>query len=121
MCSRMRCVLAVVPLLVWSATAAPVEHVTCPDGPYHVQPFTLVIDQNAGTIEASGAVPEPQSVVIGPTQVEWSFMRGWAVFHRDTHMLEWDATSQYEYGRIIGHPGPHGRDWYVGKSVCAVK
>ena len=101
--------------------AAPVEHITCPEGLYHIAPFTLTIDDGARALETPAVDPEFGTVQFTAKTVEWSFMRGWAVWHRDAHVLEWDATAQYDYSVAISHPGPNPRQWYAGKVHCEVK
>lgn len=102
------------------ARAAPIEHVSCPEGVYHEKPFALTIDYGAGTLEGTDNVL-PDTLKITDKTVEWAFMRGWAVYHRDTHVLEWDATGEQEYLESIGHPGPEPSEWYQGKAQCEVK
>jgi hypothetical protein len=48
-------------------------------------------------------------------------MRGFAIYHRDSRVLEWDATAERSYLETIGHPGPQLKEWYVGKTKCETK
>ena len=105
--------LAIVP-----AAAAPVEHVVCPEGIYHTAPFSFTIDYGIKRLATSAVDPEPDTLKITRTTVEWAYMRGWAVYRRDTHILEWDATAERDYLDAIGHPGPQSRQWYRGKVQC---
>jgi len=113
--------LVILPFLTWVAAAQPVERIICPEGPYHIAPFSLSVDDSVRTLETSGVAAEPETVKITHATVEFSFMRGWAVFHRDTRVLEWDATAQYDHNSAIGYPGPHPRAWYAGTARCEVK
>ena len=110
--------IVVLAALAAAAGGAPVEHVVCPEGIYHVKPFTLAIGDK--TLEAS-VEPLPDSVIITAKTVGWTYMRGWARYHRDTHELEWNAEDELSYLQAIGHPGPQPRQWYSGKTICVAK
>jgi hypothetical protein len=62
--------LAILPFAAWSAAAAPVEQIACPEGPYHVAPFTMTVDYAAKTLQTSGADPEPDSAKFTDATVE---------------------------------------------------
>lgn len=111
----------VLPLLFLAAgCVAPgtVEHVVCPVGPYHVQPFSMTIDYGARTVRTSAIDPEPATLKFTATTVEWSFMLGWVVWHRDTHVIAWDADAERAYLEAMGKPLP--QKWHAGKAECEV-
>jgi hypothetical protein len=116
--------VALVLTLPAAASAASMVLVDCPEGPYHVRPFRMTIDTGTNAVEVPDHVelsPEPVGAPkITSATIEWSFMRGWVVFHRDTHVLEWDASAEYDYLDAIGHTPDEPRSSFAGKSQCTV-
>ncbi len=110
-------------LLASAAGAGPVERVACPEGIYHIAPFHMTIDYGAKTVmlKEAAALEPVDDPVIKDLSVEWGFMRGSAVYHRDSHLLEWDATAEYDYLDGIGHAPSEPRDSYSGKAQCVVE
>jgi hypothetical protein len=118
--------IAVAWIVVASAATSvqPVMHVTCQEGPYRIAPFHMTIDVDANTVDVLDN-PSLSSDTLGPAKttgatIEWTFMRGWAVFHRDTHVLEWDASDEYDYLDYIGQTPSDPRSTFAGASRCTV-
>jgi hypothetical protein len=112
-------------LVTGVAAADPVEHIACPEGIYHVKPFHMIIDYGARTVmlkEAPELGPQDaESLTIEGNVVQWGFMRGYIVYHRDSHTIEWDATAEYDYLSAIDHAPSEPRDSYAGKAQCEVE
>lgn len=111
-------------VLLAATSAQPVMHVTCAEGPYHIKPFAMTIDVGANRVEVVSNLSLSsdtlgESKTTGAT-TEWSFMRGWAAFHSDTHMLEWDTSAEYDYLDYIGQTPDEPRSATAGKSQCTV-
>lgn len=110
--------IIVLGLLAVGAAAAP-QQIRCDEGPYHMKPFSLTVDDQAKTLLLS--TDDADNVEITAKTVGWTFMRGFATYHRDTGILEWDARAERDYLEAIGHPGPQPYAWYQGTARCEVK
>ena len=80
----------------------------------------MTVDYGAKTVQTSGVEPEPESLTFTDTTVEWGFMRGSAIYHRDTHLFEWDTRAERWYLDMIGHPSTQPDAWFMGTATCEV-
>ena len=108
-------------LMAGTAAADPVDRIACPEGIYHIKPFHMTIDYGARTVtlkEAPGLAPQDaDALAIEGNVVHWGFMRGDIAYHRDSHILEWDATAEYDYLSTIGHAPSEPRELLCRQSA----
>lgn len=86
-----------------------------------VASFVMTIDFEAKDIDVPYATrfsPDPDTVEITATSVQWSFMRGFIKFDRRTGVLDWDTTSDYDYLEAIGQPSDLPEANFKGRMRC---
>jgi len=105
-----------------SARAGPVGKFVCDrlsGGP--VSSFAMTVDFDTKAIEvpsSTGFQPDPDSVEITETSVQWSFMRGFIDFDRRTGELDWDTTAEYDYLEAIDQPSGKPESNFRGRMQC---
>ena len=103
--------------------AGNVERFTCHrlSGGRFVRAITLTFDYAAKTVATSPDglfEPVPDTIEVTDAKVDWGYMRGYAVFDRRTHVLDWDATAEYDYLDAISQTPAQSRDDFKGRMQC---
>jgi hypothetical protein len=104
--------------LAGAASAGPVLNVECSEGVYHQKPFAFTVDLGTGEVTNDSLYMTIIPGGLTETEITFGYMRGNAVFHRNTRVLEWDARGQYEYEAAIGHPPTVPIETFMGSAVC---
>jgi hypothetical protein len=114
--------LAVLCLCGSSASAGAVDRFFCArvsGGP--ISSFAMTIDYDAKRVELPDGADlrvDPDTVKVAGDRIEWSFMRGFAMFDRHSGVLDWDTTSEYAYLAAVDSFSHAPESDYKGRMRC---